>query len=187
MPKTKRDILIDTASRLFYEKGFHATGISEILRQAGVAKGTLYQHFVSKDALIEAVLRAKGEEIRACFVELVEKKGHTPRERLLAVFRAHDELWWGSDGYCGCPFTKVLAEFSDRDHPIHRLAGLNKRLMTGYIRDLAAQAGAREPDDLAHQLVLLLEGAAVLHGAGHPVDVTAHAERAGRVLIDAAL
>ncbi|MFQ5509492.1 MAG: TetR/AcrR family transcriptional regulator [Leptospirillia bacterium] len=187
MAAPKRELIIDIAGRLFYEHGYHATGIAEILKEANVAKGTLYQHFDSKEDLLEAVLRRKGEEIRSCFTELVEKKGSTPKERLCAVFSAHHDLWWGNDGFCGCPFTKILSEFSDRDHPVYRLVGLNKRLINGYIRDLAAEAGARDPEALARQLFLLLEGAAVLHGAGHPADVTRDAERAAQVLIESAI
>lgn len=187
MAETKREQLLQTASRLFYENGFHATGISEILNKSGVAKGTLYQHFASKDELIEAVLRRAGEEMRTCFVELVEKKTASPKDRLLSIFAVQDELWWGDDGYCGCPFTKATGEFGDREHPIHRAASLHKRLLTGYLRDLADQAGAKNPNDLAHQLAILLEGAAILHCAASHQEVTRHAAEAGRVLVEAAL
>ena len=56
MASLKRDTLLDTAERLFYAEGFHATGIDRVINEAGVARMTLYNHFASKEALIEAVL-----------------------------------------------------------------------------------------------------------------------------------
>ena len=50
----KRTQLIDTALQLFYLQGIHAIGINEILATSGIAKKTLYNHFASKEALIQA-------------------------------------------------------------------------------------------------------------------------------------
>ena len=50
----KRTQLIDTALQLFYLQGIHAIGINEILATSGIAKKTLYNHFSSKEALIQA-------------------------------------------------------------------------------------------------------------------------------------
>ncbi len=55
MRPSKRDAVLDTAERLFYNEGFHATGIDRLASEAGVVRMTLYNHFDSKDALIEAV------------------------------------------------------------------------------------------------------------------------------------
>jgi len=53
---SKREAVLETAERLFYAEGFHATGIDRVVTEAGVARMTLYNHFPSKEALIEAVL-----------------------------------------------------------------------------------------------------------------------------------
>jgi len=184
---TKRDVLIDAATRLFVENGFRTTGIAEILTRAGVAKGTLYQHFASKEALIEAVLRRMGDLFRVRFIEAVEAVAATPRERLLGVFRVQHALVWANQGFCGCPFSRVVGEYADPDHPVHRVAALNKRMLTAYLADLAGQAGAADPEGLARQITLLLEGAAVMHAVAGQGDVTGSAESAGRVLVEAAL
>jgi len=183
MATTKREVLLDTATRLFTEHGFKATGIAEILGVAGCAKGTLYQHFESKEALIEAALRRMGERYRARFVEAVERAADTPAERLIAVFEVQERLSWSQAGFCGCPFVRVAGEFSDRDHPVHRVAALNKRLLTGYLKDLATQAGAADPEGLATQLAMLMEGAAVLHAVADQGAITCHATSAARTLV----
>jgi AcrR family transcriptional regulator len=187
MGTSKREALLDTATRLFTERGFKSTGIAEILADAGVAKGTLYQHFESKEALIEAVLRRMGERFRGHFIEAVERAADTPAERLVAVFDVQERLAWSKVGFCGCPFTRVAGEFADRGHPLHRVAALNKRLITAYLKDLATQAGALDPDSLAIQLTLLLEGAAVLHAVAAPGDVTAQAVLAAQTLVHSAV
>lgn len=55
----RRETIIDEASRLFAERGFHGVQMDEIARLSGVAKGTLYNHFGSKDQLYAAVLRSR--------------------------------------------------------------------------------------------------------------------------------
>ena len=47
----KREELIEIASRLFYEQGYGATGIKQVIEEAGIAKGTFYSHFRSKEDL----------------------------------------------------------------------------------------------------------------------------------------
>ena len=61
----KRQQLMTTAYRLFNRHGFHANGIDRIWAEAGSTKRTLYRHFPTKDALIEAVLMARDAEFFA--------------------------------------------------------------------------------------------------------------------------
>ena len=57
-----RQALVAAARELFGERGYAATSVDEIVRQAGVTKGALYHHFADKDALFRAVVEdVKGE------------------------------------------------------------------------------------------------------------------------------
>ena len=161
MPSRRRDHLVDTALELFYRDGFHATGIDKILAEAGVAKMTLYNHFKSKDELILAALRRRDENFRNWFMRAVERRGTTPRERLLALFDVLDE-WFRGPGFSGCMFINASAEFSRCEHPIHAASAEHKRLILDYVRKLTEAAGAGKPDELAQGLMLLIEGAIVL-------------------------
>ncbi len=59
---SKREQILQTALRLFTEHGFRGTSTAEISKQAGVATGTLFHHFKSKEELIEELyLSAKAE------------------------------------------------------------------------------------------------------------------------------
>ena len=182
MALSKRDHLVDTASSLFYRDGFHATGIDRILGEAGVAKMTLYNHFKSKDELILAALRRRDEELRNWFMRAVEQHAKKPKKRLLAVFDVLEE-WFESEDFAGCLFINACSEFHDLTHPVHQAGAEHKRLMHAYVRDLAADAGADDPDALAAQIGLLIEGATVMAHASGTSAPARQARKAAKSLI----
>ena len=186
MPTDRREHLLDTALTLFGTEGFHATGIDKILARAGVAKMTLYNHFRSKDELILAALRRRDERFRNWFIRDVERRAATPRDRLLAAFDTLGD-WLGGDDVSGCMFINAAAEYGDCEHPIHAVAAEHKRLMTGYIRGLAEEAGASDPDRLARQLYILIEGAIVATQVCNRTDAASDARDAASVLVSAVL
>jgi AcrR family transcriptional regulator len=156
----KRDKLIDTALRLFAQHGYRATGIDTIIAEAGVAKMTLYHHFKSKDELIVAALRRRDTEWREWFIQRATKLAESPRERLLAVFDVMEE-WFRNKDYHGCSFGQAATEFRDPKHSVHKMASEHKQKMLAYFRELAAAAGAKDPELLAQQISLLVEGAVI--------------------------
>ena len=71
--------LLETAKAAFAEKGPGAS-LDEIARTAGVGAGTLYRHFPTRDALIEAVYRNETEQLIAAATRLAET--HAPKSAL---------------------------------------------------------------------------------------------------------
>ena len=185
MPGDRRDQLIDTAARLFYRDGYHATGIDKILAEARVAKMTLYKHFKSKDELILAALHREDERFRNWFMRAVERRGRTPAERLVAIFDAMEERF-NQPEWVGCPFINASAEYSERGNPIRTVAAESKRLVLGYIRELAASAGAHDPEALACQLMVLMEGSIVVTQLTNNADAVRQARNAAQVLVNRA-
>ena len=106
----RREHLVETALRLFYEKGFHATGIDTILAESGVAKMTLYKYFKSKDDLILAALELRDRRWMGWFGGELKRRGKTPRQRLLAVFDILGD-WFGQDEFRGCLFLNAASEY----------------------------------------------------------------------------
>jgi len=158
-PQKTRDRLIDAALDLFYEHGFHATGIDRILHETGVSKQTFYNHFESKDDLAVAAINLRDQrELEALHEAVVARAGDDPHASMLAVFEAVDEWFTGRD-YNGCIFINACAEFPSRHDPVHIAARAHWDTAKSVLREWAAAAGARDPDALAAELALLLQGA----------------------------
>ena len=149
--------LLAAASELFYGDGICATGVSAIAERAGVTKMTLYAHFPSKEDLVSAYLEDSDRRWRE-FLE--EKLSHCEGSRggLLAVCDAYREYFTARE-MRGCAFVNCAAEFPDPGHPARRVIARHKAGVRERLRDLAAEAGAREPAELAERLFVVLEGA----------------------------
>lgn len=186
MPSPRREHLVDTAMKLFAQEGFHATGIDRILEEAGVAKMTLYNHFRSKDELILAALRRWDEITRNTLMKAVEAAATDPVDRLIALFDIIEHVCSGKN-YQGCFAVHAAAEFGGPSNPIHKAAAEHNHLLTVYVQDLAAQAGAKDPQALAEQLIVLKNGAMVMaHIMGNPIGA-AQAKQAANSLIQIAM
>jgi AcrR family transcriptional regulator len=182
----KRQDLVDTAIRLFNQRGFHGTGIDLIAEEAGVSKKTMYHHFRSKEELILAALKHHDGLFRNDFMKSVNKVSESPRERLLGIFDvAHS--WFDTNDFFGCMFINAIGEYSHRDSAIRSACKDFKQQMTAYILELAQSAGVSDPRELAESLALLLEGSIVTaQVAGNP-DSAGIARKAASVLIENAL
>jgi len=178
-----RERVLEAAGRLFLRDGFRAVGVDTIIAEAGVAKMTLYAHFPSKDDLIVAYLERANEQ----FWEWLDGACagvDDPRARLVAVFDAVGTLA-NSPQCLGCTFQGTAAEFPDPEHPGHRVALAHKQAVRARLHTLAQLAGLREPEDLADQLLLLMDGAWVAARMFGPCNPGAQVAGAARALIEA--
>lgn len=165
IPSERRQHLLDTAVRLFYAEGFHATGIDKILKESGVAKMTMYKYFKTKDDLILAAVDRIFSLWSTWFVATVEQRAAAPAQRLLAIFDTLEDWFAGKGpGNCfhGCPLINVAAEYHEPHHPVHAAAAKHKLAVRSQILRWTTAAGASNPELLAAQLALLAEGAIVL-------------------------
>jgi AcrR family transcriptional regulator len=176
--KTARERLSEVAADLFYRKGIRAVGVEEIVKQAGVAKISLYRSFPSKDDLVVAYL----EDRRAGFWRQWDEafaRYEDPRAQLDAIM-AYLADWTTRPGYRGCPFINYCAEFPDTSHPGRRVAEATMAEMRQRFLRIAESLGVARPGQLADSLLLLVEGAyAISQTLGGP-------EGPGRALIWAA-
>lgn len=188
-PGTARTQILDTATRLFYERGISATGVDTVVAESGVSKPTLYAHFRSKDELVEAVLLRRRDQRTTEIPAWVRAHARTPRCRLLAVFDWLEDMY-RREGGRGCAFVNAAAEAPDAASPVRIAAQQEKAWFRGYLAGLARDAGLRAPDTLAVRLQLLVEGThgrAVVEGAGPALrEATRQAKAAARELVAAA-
>src|SRR5262245_50312331 len=85
---TKRQLIIETAERLFADHGYDATSTARIAHEAGVPSGLVFYHFATKLDLLLAIVHerpAPNEVLRSA------ARGHTVRQRLRAVVTAMTE------------------------------------------------------------------------------------------------
>ncbi len=83
MNKTKRKIF-ETSMKLFAEKGYDATSIEEITANVGVAKGTLYYHFSSKEEIFEFLI-GEGVKLLKNSIEIKTEKLENSLDKLKAI------------------------------------------------------------------------------------------------------
>jgi AcrR family transcriptional regulator len=160
----KRDALLSTAGELFARQGYRAVGIDTVLAAAGVAKMTLYKHFRSKEELIVAVLEQRGHEIAMALsarIAAAPASPGNPGAPILAVFDWLEEEVC-SPGFHGCLFIKAASEYPDPlDLPRQTAVAFNENCGT-LLEGLCRELPAADPQALARQLQLLLEGVLVM-------------------------
>ncbi|MDP2982046.1 MAG: TetR/AcrR family transcriptional regulator [Candidatus Latescibacter sp.] len=163
---TKKRVL-DGATRLIHTKGFRATSVGEIISAAGIRKGGLYHHFLSKDQIGLEVL----ECMKRKFMEFLEEtlSGNQPGEALEFFFNSvllkHKEA--GFVG--GCIFGNMALEMAD-DNKI--FAETTARVFSNWIQKIenvvhAAQENSQVRRDiparlLAQHIVMAIEGGIML-------------------------
>src|SRR5437899_3834332 len=152
--------LLSAATHLFCKNGINATGIDAIIDEAGTAKTTLYKLFGSKINLVHAVLESEGKQWREWFIGAIEAGGGEPQAKLARIFPAL-KSWFGEERFYGCPFINAVAEHDKDQKQFRAIALKHKKVVLAHIKKLASEMGAAEPDVLAHQLALLIDGAIV--------------------------
>ena len=158
--ESARGRLLNAATRLFCKNGINATGIDAIIEEAGTAKTTLYKLFGSKTNLVHAVLETEGKAWREWFIGAMEEGGGDAQTKLTRIFPAL-KSWFGEDRFYGCPFINAVGEHDKDQKQFRNIALRHKKVVLGHIEKLAGEMGAAEPEVLAHQLGLLIDGAIV--------------------------
>ena len=178
-----RSRILQAANRLFYRDGINATGVERLATEAEVSKRTLYQHFPSKQALVEEYLRGIEDTAGDPISPTPADTGRAPRTRLLAIF----DLTLPPGQIRGCPFHNAAVEAAEAMPEVADIVRNHKQDFIDGLITLAGQAGAASPRLLGWQLAVLYEGAAAL---GTSLDDPApweHARKAAQILIDHAL
>ncbi|MCH6257007.1 TetR/AcrR family transcriptional regulator [Puniceicoccaceae bacterium K14] len=181
----KRELLLDTAFRLFYAHGYHAVGIDTILAEAGVAKMTLYNHFKSKDELIVAALERRSSEISDDKLKALAKVSSEPLSQIEALFDWMD-VWFRMPDFNGCAFLKAIAEYTDDDSPINQTVKKHKAASIASLIDLCQELDVPDPKNLAQQIFLLLEGSIIQAHTFGNADAAKLGKNAATTLIQAA-
>lgn len=170
-----RETIVKTASDLFYKKGYNLTGINEIIKEAGIAKATLYNHFKSKDDICLAYLKYKNDTFlsQIKIYTLNQPKG---KQQILAIFDFLHSFFTDTD-FNGCWCIKTVAEIPMENKTIrHEIQNEKKEfiaLITKLIVANIPNKSEKEYTILARQIYVLYEGAVAeshLHQASWPIS-----------------
>jgi AcrR family transcriptional regulator len=179
---TAGERILATARSLFYREGIHATGVERLAKEAHISKRTLYQYFSSKDQLVERYLRRIHEAGGMANEKALDTLDAAPRNRLLAIFDSPP-----ADRFRGCPFHNAAVEAADEMPAVHEIVHEHKLWFIARLMETAAEAGARDPYQLGHQLAVLFEGGVALATSLNDTSPLLHARSAAEVLFDAAV
>jgi AcrR family transcriptional regulator len=159
------DKILAASNMLFYSQGLRVVSMDQVAHAAGLTKRTLYYHFKSKDALIEAWLTWRTEQSRA---EMAAIQGQ-PLERIRTAF-AQLGIQVLHPLFRGCPFVNAVAELADFKHPAVAVAQLYKADRLVWFEAIIDELG--KPQSYAATLMTLWEGTiarAIIDRSGAPV------------------
>ncbi|MNS33053.1 HTH-type transcriptional regulator YjdC [compost metagenome] len=152
-----RDIILDVTEKLIYKSGIAATGMDLLVKTAGVSRKSIYRYFANKDELVVAALQRRDQRWMHWYRGAVGQ-AQTPAERLLNLFTVL-KSWFASDGFRGCAFINTSGETGDPQDPVRLLAKEHKQKLLDYVCELCTEHGAEDPQLLARQLLILIDGA----------------------------
>ena len=116
---TRRHIL-DTAEVLMAREGYTAVGLTHVLSEAAVPKGSFYYYFSSKEAFGEALMQSYFVEYLATMDRIAGDTSKTGAEQLGEYWQRFYDLQSFDDGQGKCLVVKLAAEVSDLSEPMRR-------------------------------------------------------------------
>jgi len=176
--------ILAAAGELFYRHGIRAVGVEAIAEAAGTNKMTLYRHFASKDELVAEYLRQSANKEDKCWERF--ERAH-PGDALAQVRAWLEEIagHLAEPGERGCALANAAVELAEKDHPVRRVIEECKLAQRTRFIKLCRDAGLVEPDMLADEVLILLEGVRVTAQSVGTVGLSAKFLRMGEAMIAA--
>ena len=182
-PRSGRERVLTAAYDLFSRSGVRSIGVDAITAEADVAKMTLYRNFGSKNELALAFLALREERwVKGWLIAETQARATSPAGRLLAIFDIFTE-WFEREDFEGCAFVTSLLEYDDRGDPVRQACVEHLAGIRAYLCELATEAGAPDPERLAAQWHILLEGSIVSAHEGD-LDAAMKARELGTMLLE---
>ena len=159
--ETTKNLIIETASELFYTRSYNLVGINEIIEKSGIAKATLYNNFKSKEDLCLAYLDKRDKELLINIQKFCSEKPKG-NKRLIAVLEFLIPFF-ESDDFNGCWCLRTLAEVPPSNVKIRNKIKANKTSFLSFIHSLVKEnkqdLSKAKQEKLARSIYLLYEGA----------------------------
>jgi AcrR family transcriptional regulator len=158
-----RTRFLDAARYLFWEKGYAATGMAEILERAEANSGSFYHFFSSKEALLLAVLDGYLEGLEPVIVKPAFARHSDPIDRIFAILQGYRERLVETGCRYGCPLGRLALEIEAENLPAHNRIAANFGGWIAAVRGCLEAARDRFPpsldlDALATFVLTTMEG-----------------------------
>jgi TetR/AcrR family transcriptional regulator, transcriptional repressor for nem operon len=173
-----RERLIESARFLFWERGYAATSMADLLAHSNVNSGSFYHFFESKEALLRTVLDAYLHLLRPMVVDPAFAQADEPVERIFAILAGYRERILMTHCQFGCPLGRLALEIDPENRPAHALIAENFKGWIGAVRECVDQFKHRlprgtDPDALSTFVLVVMEGGVMLsrsYGSVEPYD-----------------
>lgn len=159
-PPSARERVFKSASELFYRKGIRAVGVEAIAAEANTTKMSLYRSFPSKDELVAEWLRDHDTHFWQTWDDMARKFPGEPLKQIRSAFTLLSKHVADPNAR-GCPIANAAVELTEKDHPARKVIEDHKANLSNRLAELCRKMQARDPELLADELFLLMEGAQV--------------------------
>jgi AcrR family transcriptional regulator len=173
-PARTRAKILDAATALFYERGTQAVGIAEVAEAAHVSKVTLYRHFADKDDLVAEFLKLRSDRVSTWLRDVASKQEGA--DRILALFDALEQ-WFREPAFNGCALVNGAVESRGAHTEARAIA---QRHLERHL-DLLTQLS--DDENLARQLLILVEGATTVAFVRHDPGAARDAKRVAQTIL----
>lgn len=159
-----RERLVHAAREPFWEKGYAATSVAEILARAEANSGSLHHFFGTKQDLLLEVLRTYRDGIGPMLLDRAWADVSCPIERVFALLARYRELLEATDCFYGCPIGSLALELHEPDPPVREALAQNFDAWCAAVEVCLEEAGPRlrtslDRGALARHVLAVMEGA----------------------------
>ena len=177
MASDTRARLVETAVRLFKRDGFRCVGVEQIFSEVGISRTAFYKHFPSKEDLMLEVLEVQNRWLQDAFRRMLrEQGGPSGAGQLGALFDVIGQII-ESPEFHGCVFVNAAIEFPLPHEPAHLAAARNRAAVEEIVHEMCERAGAADPQAMAEELCMVMEGVYVTRQVTNRPDTMQIARR----------
>ncbi|MEG3132038.1 transcriptional regulator [Rouxiella sp. T17] len=152
-----REQVLDQTLNLLEQRGLATLSMASIAELVDVPLNELTRYWPDAEALLYDSLRHHGEQIDVWRRQLLLDESLSAPQKLLARYKVLNEQV-RQQRYPGCLFIAACSFYPDRESPIHQLAEQQKQASFNYTLSLLQELGSDDPEMVAHQMELILEG-----------------------------
>lgn len=164
--KSTREEIVESADRLFYQRGFEHTSFADIANEVKISRGNFYHHFKSKDEILDAVIELRLARTKK-MLDTWEAEGKNPSERIksfihmLIMNQTKIKLY-------GCPVGTLCSELAKLNHGSKAEANKVMTLFRNWLsKQFTALGHKKNADELAMHLLMRSQGVATLANTFH--------------------